>query len=66
MNGSVVRVMVEPGQQVEAGAVLLVLEAMKMEHSIRAAEAGTVKAIFCAEGELIAEGTLLVEMEEPQ
>ncbi|MBQ0743505.1 MAG: acetyl/propionyl/methylcrotonyl-CoA carboxylase subunit alpha [Pseudomonas sp.] len=66
MNGSVVRVMVEPGQQVEAGAVLLVLEAMKMEHSIRAAEAGTVKAIFCAEGELIAEGTLLVEMEEAQ
>ncbi|SFQ88559.1 3-methylcrotonyl-CoA carboxylase alpha subunit [Halopseudomonas formosensis] len=66
MNGSVVRVMVEPGQQVEAGAVLLVLEAMKMEHSIRAAEAGTVKAIFCAEGELIAEGTLLVEMEETQ
>ncbi len=66
MNGSVVRVMVEPGQQVEAGTVLLVLEAMKMEHSIRAAEAGTVKAVFCAEGELIAEGTLLVEMEEAQ
>ena len=64
MNGSVVRVMVEPGQQVEAGAVLLVLEAMKMEHSIRALEAGRVKAIFCAEGELIAEGILLVEMEE--
>lgn len=64
MNGSVVRVMVEPGQQVEAGAVLLVLEAMKMEHSIRAAEAGRVKAVFCSQGELIAEGTLLVEMED--
>ena len=64
MNGSVVRVLAEPGQQVEAGAVLLVLEAMKMEHSIRAAEAGRVKSVFCSEGELIAEGTLLVEMEE--
>ncbi len=36
MNGSIVRVLVEPGQTVEAGATLVVLEAMKMEHSIRA------------------------------
>src|SRR5690606_22240474 len=37
MNGSIVRVLVEPGQAVEAGTALVVLEAMKMEHSIRAA-----------------------------
>ena len=39
MNGSIVRVPVEPGQTVEAGATLVV-EAMKMEHSIRAPHAG--------------------------
>nr|WP_314876391.1 acetyl/propionyl/methylcrotonyl-CoA carboxylase subunit alpha [uncultured Pseudomonas sp.] len=63
MNGSIVRVLVEVGQVVEAGAVLVVLEAMKMEHSIRAAEAGTVSAIYCIEGELIGEGTVLVDLE---
>ena len=63
MNGSIVQVLVVPGQQVEAGAALVVLEAMKMEHSIRAPEAGTIKAIHCAEGELIGEGAVLVELE---
>jgi 3-methylcrotonyl-CoA carboxylase alpha subunit len=63
MNGSIVRVLVEPGQSVEAGTTLVVLEAMKMEHSIRAAEAGVVKALFCAEGEMVNEGTVLVELE---
>ena len=63
MNGSIVRVLVAPGQSVEAGAALVVLEAMKMEHSIRAPQAGVIKAIYCAEGELIGEGTVLVELE---
>ncbi|SFT91328.1 acetyl/propionyl/methylcrotonyl-CoA carboxylase subunit alpha [Pseudomonas marincola] len=63
MNGSIIRVLVEPGQSVEAGTTLVVLEAMKMEHSIRAAEAGVVKALFCAEGEMVKEGTVLVELE---
>ncbi|TWE02400.1 3-methylcrotonyl-CoA carboxylase alpha subunit [Pseudomonas sp. AG1028] len=63
MNGSIVRVLVAPGQTVEAGAALVVLEAMKMEHSIRAPQAGTIKAVYCTEGELIAEGSVLVELE---
>ncbi len=63
MNGSIVRVLVEAGQIVEAGAALVVLDAMKMEHSIRAAEAGTVAAVYCREGELVSEGTVLVDME---
>ena len=63
MNGSIVRVLVEPGQQVEAGAQLVVLEAMKMEHSISAPQAGVVKALFCQEGEMVAEGCALVELE---
>lgn len=64
MNGSIVRVLVEVGQQVEAGATLVVLEAMKMEHSIRAQQAGVVKGLFCAEGDMVNEGAVLLEMEE--
>jgi 3-methylcrotonyl-CoA carboxylase alpha subunit len=63
MNGSIVRVLIEPGQAVEAGAALVVLEAMKMEHSIRAPEAGTVRALYCREGEMVSEGAVLVEFE---
>ncbi len=64
MNGSVVQVLVAPGDQVEAGAALVLLEAMKMEHSIRAPHSGTVKAVYCSEGELVADGAVLVELEE--
>ncbi|KAF1032210.1 MAG: Acetyl-/propionyl-coenzyme A carboxylase alpha chain [Pseudomonas sp.] len=63
MNGSIVRVLVAPGQTVEAGSQLVVLEAMKMEHSIRAPHAGVVKALYCQEGEMVGEGSALVELE---
>lgn len=63
MNGSIVRVLVEVGQSVEAGAQLVVLEAMKMEHSIRAPQAGVIKALYCQEGEMVSEGSALVELE---
>jgi len=62
MNGSIVRVLVEPGQLVEAGTALVVLEAMKMEHSIRAPQGGTVQALFCQEGDMVSEGAVLVEL----
>ncbi|BCS44693.1 MULTISPECIES: acetyl/propionyl/methylcrotonyl-CoA carboxylase subunit alpha [Pseudomonas syringae group] len=62
MNGSIVRVLVEVGQAVESGAQLMVLEAMKMEHSIRAASAGVVTALYCHEGEMVNEGAVLVEL----
>ncbi|WP_296186028.1 acetyl/propionyl/methylcrotonyl-CoA carboxylase subunit alpha [Pseudomonas sp. UBA1879] len=64
MNGSIVRVLVDLGQSVEAGTPLVVLEAMKMEHSIRASQAGIVSALYCAEGEMVSEGTVLVELTE--
>lgn len=63
MNGSIVRVLVEVGQAVEAGAPLVVLEAMKMEHSIRAPKTTTVKALLCQEGDMVSEGAALVELE---
>ncbi len=64
MNASVVAVSVAVGDSVDAGTPLVVLEAMKMEHSIRAPRAGVVTALFCSPGELVAEGTALVELEE--
>lgn len=63
MNGSIVQVMVENGQSVAEGDILVILEAMKMEHSIRAPHAGTVTGIFCGDGDLVEEGTALVELE---
>ena len=62
MNGSIVRVLVSVGEQVQVGTPLVVLEAMKMEHSIRANAAGTVAALHCAEGEMVKEGMVLVEL----
>ncbi|WP_454253054.1 ATP-binding protein [Pseudomonas sp. Marseille-Q7302] len=64
MNASVVAVSVAVGDSVDAGTPLVVLEAMKMEHSIRAPRAGVVAALLCSPGELVAEGTPLVELEE--
>jgi 3-methylcrotonyl-CoA carboxylase alpha subunit len=64
MNGSIVRVLVEVGEHVEAGAQLVVLEAMKMEHSIRADKASMIAAVHCREGEMVAEGMVLVELED--
>jgi 3-methylcrotonyl-CoA carboxylase alpha subunit len=63
MNGSIVRVMVAVGQNVAAGAQLVVLEAMKMEHSLRAPRDGVVKAVFGQEGDMVGEGSALVELE---
>lgn len=62
MNGSIVRVLVNVGEQVQIGTPLVVLEAMKMEHSIRANTAGAVAALYCTEGEMVKEGTVLVEL----
>ncbi len=62
MNGSIVRVLVEVGQHVAAGTQLVVLEAMKMEHSVRAAQDGTVAALYCTQGEMVSEGTVLVSL----
>jgi len=63
MPGKVVRVLVGPGDVVEAGQGLLVLEAMKMENELSATGAGTVRSIHVAEGDNVDKGTLLIEIE---
>ncbi|MEM7615492.1 MAG: biotin/lipoyl-containing protein, partial [Pseudomonadota bacterium] len=64
MPGLVRRLSVAPGQEVTAGEVLLVLEAMKMEHSLRAPRDGTVGAVRVAEGSQVAQGDMLVALED--
>ena len=62
MACTVVEVRVVPGQAVQTGQTLLVLEAMKMEHEIRAAADGTVQSVLVRAGELVAEGDLLLQL----
>ena len=63
MPGRIVSVAVAAGERVRADAVLVVLEAMKMEHSIRAPAAAAVEAVHCAVGDRVDEGVELVSLE---
>ncbi len=64
MPGTVVRVAVEAGQQVAAGEPVLVLEAMKMQHTVAAPHAGTVTQIDVRPGAQVAAGEVLAVVEE--
>ena len=59
MPGKVVKVLVSVDQAVEAGAALVVLEAMKMEHTVRASEPGTVRELHVAIGDQVDADRLL-------
>jgi 3-methylcrotonyl-CoA carboxylase alpha subunit len=63
MPGKVIALLAEAGAQVEKGAPLLVLEAMKMEHTIKAPRAGRVKGFNFEPGDQVSEGAELVELE---
>jgi 3-methylcrotonyl-CoA carboxylase alpha subunit len=65
MPGLVRALFVVAGEAVEAGQPLCVLEAMKMEHTLKAARAGRVAEVFVREGVQIAAGDPLVQL-EPQ
>ena len=66
MPGKVIELRVKPGDHVRAGDTVLVLEAMKMEHPMRAPEDGVVSEILVAEGEQVESGTLLLVVESAQ
>ncbi|MDN4173261.1 biotin carboxylase N-terminal domain-containing protein [Nocardioides sp. SOB77] len=66
MPGTVVRVAVEAGQRVEAGQPVLVLEAMKMQHTVAAPTAGTVTELPVTTGQQVAAGEVLAVVEEEQ
>ena len=65
MPGLVVRVLVTPGEVVEAGQSLVVLEAMKMENELKAPAAGVVESVTATPGQAVEKGAALVVIGEP-
>jgi 3-methylcrotonyl-CoA carboxylase alpha subunit len=63
MPGRVIAVFVEPGARITSGQALLVVEAMKMEHSLRAPRDGVVASVVCKVGDQVEEGRELVVLE---
>jgi 3-methylcrotonyl-CoA carboxylase alpha subunit len=64
MPGTVIRVLVEPGEAVQARQPLVVLEAMKMETPLVSPYDATVSAVHVAEGDRVAGGMVLIELAE--
>lgn len=64
MPGVVIRVDVEEGAEVAKGAVIAVLEAMKMQHQIAAPVSGRVTAVHVAQGDQLASGAVMIEIGE--
>ena len=60
MNGTIVSVLISAGDIVEKNQALVIMEAMKMEHTIRAPKEGTIEAVFFSEGEMVDGGTELL------
>ena len=63
MQGTIVKVLVEPGDTVEVGQTVCVLEAMKMENNVNAEKAGTVKEVKVAPGESVGPGDVIAIIE---
>ena len=64
MSATVREICVKTGSQVAAGDALVVLEAMKMEVNVVAPRAGVLSEIFCAVGDAVAQGALLVRIDD--
>jgi acetyl-CoA/propionyl-CoA carboxylase biotin carboxyl carrier protein len=62
MQGTIVKIAVEEGQQVEAGELVIVLEAMKMEQPITAHKSGTVTGLAAEVGQTVTNGAVLLEL----
>lgn len=63
MPGKITKVAVAVGADVTSGQLLIVMEAMKMEYSLKAAVSGKVKSVKCKAGDQVSLGQLLVEVE---
>jgi biotin carboxyl carrier protein len=65
MPGKVLKVLVASGDSVEEEQPLVIIEAMKMEFTVRAPHSGTVAAVKYKEGDQVAVGDILVELNKP-
>ena len=66
MPGRVTQLMVEPGSHVRRGEPLMIIEAMKMEHTVAAPADGVVTAVRFAVGDLVEEGVELIALAAPE
>ena len=66
LQAHIVQLLVQPGEAVQQGQLLLVLEAMKMEHEVCAPRAGTVRELFCAAGDTVQAGEVLALLDLAQ
>lgn len=64
LPGTIVEVFVKAGDKVEAGQVVLIIEAMKMKNSIRSTVSGTVDKVLVSQGQSVAHKQALVEFEK--
>jgi len=62
ITGTVWKLEVAPGDEIEEGDVVAILESMKMEMPVEAEEAGMVAALLCEEGDSVSEGQPLVRL----
>ncbi|MDR1969436.1 MAG: acetyl-CoA carboxylase biotin carboxyl carrier protein subunit, partial [Burkholderiaceae bacterium] len=64
-NGKVVRIAAQPGQALAGGETVLVIESMKLEHSLSARTDATVTEVLVAEGQQVAPGQVLLRFAAP-
>lgn len=64
MPSSVAKIFVKEGQEVKKGDNLISLEAMKMEHVLKASKDGKIKAIYAVETKFVEANSVLIEFEE--
>lgn len=65
LPGTVISIFAKPGDQIETGQVLLVIEAMKMKNSIRSTRAGRIAQVLVSEGQTVAHKQPLLTFAEP-
>lgn len=63
ITGTVWKIQVKPGDNVEEGDTVVIIESMKMEMPVEAEDDGVVKEILCNEGQAVSEGDALVLVE---
>lgn len=63
MAGSIYKILVKPGDQVEAGQEVAILESMKMEIPVAVSSGGTVKEVIVSEGDFVNEGDTLIVLD---
>ena len=63
LPGTIIKINVKPGDEVNAGDTLLIMEAMKMENNIQCETGGKIKSVLIKEGENVLQGDNLIEIE---